>query len=412
MLEKKGVRILISLLAAFALWAYVVMQVNPSTTKTIKGIPVNLTHTEILAERGLAVSSVGTDTIDVEVTGPIADLRHIDSDDVTASVDVTSAAKGENQLNITVRVPSGITVASRSTDRVLVNVEEYTTKEVPVTITYTGTFGENEEGTTVSVGTGSVTVSGAESLVSVVEYARGSIDASRLDDTENEISCQLQPVSKEGSTIPGVGLSQETVTVVSVISKVKAVKLEVPVEDYSSDDAIRTTEYPQEIHIAGRADLIKNITGVTADPVDITNLTENTEIELSFSELPEGVHVSTHSEKPVLTLTVEPMVERVFTFVADEIEFVGTSESLTYSIPDDFAVQVTARGPRAEVQTLTRQDIIVSLDVTGLTAGSSYAAVLIEVGGDTADTRFDNVSCIGDVDAVIVTVVRKNGSGG
>ena len=412
MLEKKSVRILISLLVAIGLWVYVVLQVNPSTTKTIRGINVNLTHTETLAERGLAVSSVSSDTIDIEVNGSIVDLRDIDSDDVTASVDVTSAAKGENYITVIVRVPSGITVARRSTDRILVNVEEYTTKDVDVVITYTGTFGENEEGTTVSVGTPTVTVSGAESLVGVVESVRGTIDVSRLDDTENEITCQLQPVSKEGSVVPGVGLSQNQVTVVSVISKVKSVKLEVPVEDYSSDDAVRTTEYPQEIYISGRADLIKDITTLTSDAVDITNLAEDTEIPLTFSSLPEGVRLSRRSEAPVLTVSVEPMTERTFTFTEDEILFSGSTEGLTYSVPENFAVQVTARGPRAEVQSLTKEEMTVYLDVTGMTVGSGYAPVTVTVGIRTDGVDLSNVTCIPAVDAVLVTVTRSTGTGG
>lgn len=412
MLEKRGVRIIISLLIAIGLWAYVVLQVNPSTTRTIRGITVNLTHTEILAERGLAVSSMSSDTIDIEITGAIATLRDIDSDDVTASVDVTSAAKGENSLNVTVRVPSGITVTNRSTDKILVNVEEYATKEINVSITYTGTFGENEEGTTISVGTPTVTVSGAESLVNVVEIARGTIDASRLDDSENEITCQLQPMSKEGSSIPGVTLSQETVTVVSVISKVKSVKLEVPVEDYSSDDALRTTEVPQEIYIAGRADLLKDITEVTADAVDISNLTENAEIPLTFSELPDGVRLSRRNEAPVLMLNVEPMVERVFTFTANEITFAGASDGMSYSVPSGFVVQIAARGPRAEIQELVKEDITVALDVSGMTSGSGYALLQIEADDRTDELDFDDISFVADVDAVLVTVTRSDSSEG
>ena len=219
----------------------------------------------------------------------------------------------------------------------------------------------------VAVSSPTVTLSGAESLVNIVSYARGSIDASRLSSDETDITCQLQAMTQDGSQVSGVTMSPDTVTVTSIISEAKDVKLTVPITDNSSDDAVRKTEYPQTVTIVGRSDVLAPVTAVTADPVDISNITENTEIALKFSSLPEGVSISTaKADSLILKLTVMNMSDRTFTFSAEDIKLIGGKDGFSYKFADDFSMTVTVRDTHDVINSLNKNDITISADVSAL----------------------------------------------
>ena len=245
MLNNKKFNVILSLIVAAILWMYVMAEVNPAATKSIKDISISYIHTDMLTERGLAMSAGSASTLDIEVTGSRSALSSVTAGDISATVDMAVAVKGDNEIAITVRVPSGITVTRKSISKISATVESLVSKEVDVSIMYTGKFKENQQGLTVAVSSPTVTLSGAESLVNIVSYARGSIDASRLSSDETDITCQLQAMTQDGSQVSGVTMSPDTVTVTSIISEAKDVKLTVPITDNSSDDAVRKTEYPQ-----------------------------------------------------------------------------------------------------------------------------------------------------------------------
>ncbi len=376
MLNNKRVTFVISLIIAIVLWAYVVGNVNPTSTIQLKDIPIAYTHQDVLAERGLAVSGVSAEKVDLEVTGSRADLKNLNVEDIYAIIDVATAVKGENEISLTTRQPSGITITRKSVGKVSVIVENMATKNVNIDIAYTGTFKENESGSVVSMSTDTVDVSGAESLVNIVEKVVGNIDASRVQTKPKETSCELVPVNKDGKPVAGVSLSQQSINVTSVISVTKSVKLTVPVTDKSSDNYMREITAPDQIMIVGTAEDIKDITAVKADEIDISNIGESTEIPIEFSDLPKGIEISSKSDAPKLKLTVYELKDRDFSFNADEIVFQGKNSSLAYKASSDSKITVTVRGKSHIIDALTKPDIKISADVSQLKSGTTKVPII------------------------------------
>jgi YbbR domain-containing protein len=372
MLKNKKVKIVISLVMAVLLWAYVIGEVNPSAKEIIRNVPISFAHTDMLAERGLAISAVSAEKIDIEVTGSRAEIKNFNPQDIQAYVDMSSAAKGENELSISVRVPSGISVTGKSMGKISVSVEPLTSKTVDVSIMYTGTFAEHTEGTTIAISHPQVTVSGAESLVNIVEYARGTINASRVKTEETDITCELQPVNADGTPVDRVSLSQREAKVTSILSETKSVKLTVAVTDNSSDDSKRTTKAPESVLIAGRADKLRGVTAIAADTVDISNIAESTEIPLEFSHLPEGVFISDSNVDMVLKLTVEGQTNRKYTFTPDEINIDGKNSKFNYELSPDFKVEVMVRAVPDDLADIQKEILKVSVDVSQIKEEGSY----------------------------------------
>lgn len=401
MLNNKKFKLILSFIIAVLLWAYVVGYVKPTDTRTIRDIEVNIVHSDLLAERGLAVSSVSISTIDIEVSGDRSLVSSLGSGDFGATADVSGAGVGENEINIVLRVPSGITVTSRSATKVIVNVEELISKSVDVEIAYTGTFEDGTEPELVSLSSSTVTVSGAESLVNLVDVAHGNVDSSRVTDEESSATVELQPVSSDGVAVSGVSLSQKQVTVRSILSKTKEVKLTVPVKDDSTDGAKRETEVPETVTIKGRADDISSVSVVTADTVDITDITEDTEIALTFSNLPDGVEIAQANSDLVLKLTVDPVTEETYTFTSSELQLSGKSDTMQYTVRDT-EITVTVKGLQSVIDELKKEDITLTADVSGYEEGSGSVSAPLSA-KCTADITQITVSPT----SIVVTVAEQ-----
>ena len=378
MLKNRTVRIVISLLASLGLWIYVVGSVNPSFTKVIRNVPVSLTHTVELEERGLAVSGMSLETVDVEVSGPRSIIGDLEAGDMSARVDMATATKGENEMPIkVVGVLTGIEVNSTSASNVTVNVEDLTQKEVDVTVEYEGELAEGAAGTTVEITYPKVIVSGAESLVDMVKSAKGIIDAGSLTETLTEIDCALQPVNEDGTPVAGINVSHANVGVKSILSITKGFAPKVSVVDESNDGLIRTTEVPEEIHVFGRADAVNSIKNLEIDEVVVTGITEDREIPMTIN-LPEGVALAEQSVDPKLLLKVVQSASKKLSYTQDEIEIKNREDGAEYTFPQDTEVTITLTDSEEAIKSISKTSLMLYIDATKLTEGSNQAEILWE----------------------------------
>ncbi len=370
MFENKKINMVIAIICATLLWAYVIGSINPTAQSRFTGIPVTLTNTEVLENKGLAVSSCSVESVDLLLSGSRSDISKLSNDDISAIVDLSNALEGENEFTIDIYVPDGIDIEQRSVSRVVVKVELLTTAEVDVDIVYTGDTDEGSEVMTTSVSQDTVTVRGAESLVNMVDAARGTIEITRVGDEESEISCALIAVDESGIQVENVRLSQSSVTVTAFMAYSKTVSLDIQVTDESDDDLERTWTGPEEIVICGKAGLLDDIDSIEAEIIDITDITEDTRIEV-VPVLPEGIYISGSNGSLTLTVTVREIeTEAAFTFTEDDIILIGTSEDISYTI-EEMEFTVTVTGTASELDSISDSDITIEADVTGITQGES-----------------------------------------
>ena len=84
--------------------------------------------------------------------------------------------------------------------------------------------------------------------------------------------------------------------------------------------------------------------------------------------MPEGVQLA--EENPTLTadITVREMATRTFTFDSSDILFSVEAEGLSYSIADA-QFEVTLTGRESVLAELSQEDIVLTVNTEGLTAG-------------------------------------------
>ena len=128
MLNNKKFNIVLSLIIAVGLWAYVIGETNPTDTRTFRDIPITFVNGEVLANSNLAVLEASADTMNVTLSGTRSNINKISEKDITAVVDLADAAKGTNELKINVRVPDNVEIEDKSINKVTVVVENSKSK--------------------------------------------------------------------------------------------------------------------------------------------------------------------------------------------------------------------------------------------------------------------------------------------
>lgn len=368
MLENKKVNLVISFILAFALWFYVVGQMNPPTKKTYRDIPIMLVNEQTLYDNSLAVLSRSDDSMRVTVSGRRDVINKLSKADIVATVDLSDAAEGNNKLSIDLKIPENVEIDNQSINDITVNVEERITKTKDIRVQYTGTFESDAEPATVKLDPETVKVSGAKSIVEKVSFVKASVDAEVLSEELGSATSTLTAVTSGGSPVNGVTLSRDKCKITSIIYNTKTVKLVVPVKDDSKDNYTRHVSYPKSITVKGPASDLSEIVEVTAAEIDITDLKENKKI-LIVPELPDNVDVADKDKSLAVTVKVskskgkasKEKETKTFTFTEDDVE-IRNSENEAYAVKaESLEVQIT--GTSEQLSKIKSSDIVLFVDL-------------------------------------------------
>ena len=304
---RKIINIIIAIVVAIGGWIYVVYNNDPMTEVRYKDIPVTFEGEEDLANRGLGISQVSTDTIDVTLSQKRVDTSHISADDITVVADVSDAAEGENGISLQINSPSGTQVAEAERRAISVEVEESETVEERIYVLYTD-GNDDVEPVTSNMTSTKATVMGAKSEIERVDKVAALISN---NDTNNRVwnfTKGLTALDESGDEIEHLVIYPGEINFKAYTGFTKTVKLNVVTEEKAEsasaasedeedegDGYTRTFTAPDTIVIKGAEDTISNVDQITTKLIDINNMYEDQEVELVY-ELPEGVHIAYESE--------------------------------------------------------------------------------------------------------------------
>lgn len=128
--EKKTNNLLpkiLSVLAAFALWLYVFQAVEE--TRVFKEIPISIENFN--TNLGLDVVSGYENAVDVTITGTKSILNEINSENIHASVDLSSVTeRGTYVVDLNVSVPTSVKVTDKSVTQIKISVDKTIEKQM------------------------------------------------------------------------------------------------------------------------------------------------------------------------------------------------------------------------------------------------------------------------------------------
>ena len=378
MLNSRKSKIIISLVVAIALWVYVVGEMDPQIKKTFRSVPIKYVNEQALAEKGMAVSSLGKDQMSVTLSGKRSLFTRMDSEDLLAEVDLSNAAVGTNELSVELNVPSGLESTHQSVSKVVVKVERRISQKKQIRVSYLGNYASGEEPTTLSISPSSVTVSGAKSLVRKVSYIRATVQKSRLSGKAASVTASLMPVDSSGYEVKDVVLSQKTVHIRTALYKTKSVKLNVSVKDSSDDSGNRTYDAPDRVTIKGPQSKLADIDEIKSKPIDISDIHKDTTVKIE-PILPDGVELASDSGNLTMTVNVKNGdYSKDFVFRGSDIEVNDLGSDYDAQILTD-SVKVTVAGSSKQLSAVKKGDIHLSVGAGDLGEGTHEVQIEAEL---------------------------------
>lgn len=361
-----------SLGLAFMVWLTATLQVDPVGVAVFNNVPILMVENDAMI---LANRTTLRRTVSVTVRASESVRRLMTAEDITVRADISNLPAGTHTVPLEVTTPRRATVDS-SPSQITVVLEQKQARQKPVEIVIVG---EPPTGYLRGEPIPSVTqviVFGTLAAVDRVESLRAVID---LRDRRSQFveEVHLQPVSANGTNLTDVTLGQESVTVtVDIRQREDVVDVSIrPVIDFDSVPAgyvVRLNTYtPQTATVRGSPAALALLPDILdTETIDLTNRTASFTISVPIilpGTLNRDVTLLAGATVEVSIAVEARVVQAQFDDVP--VSALGVGDGLTVRvIPSRVTVLVTGAQPLLD--TLSDDDITVTVDVDGLAPGT------------------------------------------
>lgn len=320
--------IVLAIVLAVILWAYVIGEVNPETETTISGVPLRVVGTNVLESKGLTLLTEFDDTVTVVISGRRSDVYNVNANKLSAKIDVSNCVEGENQISVQISAPDKVSKAEARDGDFLVLVDKIVTEDKPVDIQVSGNLSADTSVEVVDISADKVSVTGPSTYVEQVSALAGVLE---VKDNSNEYnrSVELTPVDEDGNPVERVELSQPAVTVEAEKMLTKTVGVEVVTTGTAPEGMTVAPTSNLKLKIRGRYDDVKGISSLKTAPVNISGIKENTTVDVTV-QLPPNITALDSGGDPIRNQTDDSVVIKVdFTVrtAADEADNAGGNDA-------------------------------------------------------------------------------------
>ena len=361
--------LLLSFILALVIWINAMQVGDPDVKRAIQ-IPATLIG---LPEDVTRVRPTN-DNLPVLITyeGPTSIVSSLSRDDFTAIIDVSDVEPGQDTIvPIDVQAKdTRVTLEAPIPETVTVRLEKLVTREIDVRLEIRGDVARGHTMGEPLIDPPTITVSGTETEVDQLDFAQVTVFLN--DDTQTRIESP-QPLfyDRQGrvASVNGLQLSTDQVQVTIPIDESADFATKVITADVTGQVApgyrvLSATVNPPSVLVTGRPTQLAIPFTVKTEPIDITGLTETFQGPVSLV-LPEGITLDSVTEITV-TVQIEPFSStKIYN---QPIELLGVNEELEVTIVPD-TVRVVLFGPSPVLDSLTEQEVRVTLDLFGLEPG-------------------------------------------
>ncbi|KAB8141888.1 hypothetical protein F8S13_17300 [Chloroflexia bacterium SDU3-3] len=377
-LRSTGLRLILSIGLAFALWVYVSFRENPSDTAVYQDVPVkidNLGPSLITVDRnGLPTANQATITVSAE--GPQNLLQSLRQSDVHAFADVTNLGAGDHQVPINVSTTrDGLSRILFKADPSLIpiRIEQVITKTVPLTVEVEGNVPfsfEQREPELSSAGKRieRITVSGPENRIERIATAQISANVNQLTANYNSPR-PIEPVDENGNVITGVTITPASVDVlIPIVSSVgiKRVPIIPMVEGSPASGQLVSSiaVTPEFVTLTGSSGSLDAVQSIATEPVPIAGGSGTISRTVKLQP-PAGVTLLASEPSSVeVVINTEPIAQAFSTTLPAEVVAINVGQGLTVSISPNI-VQLRLSGDTSTISTLNTRQIQGTVDMSG-----------------------------------------------
>ena len=290
---------LLCLIAAGALWGYVMNEQNPQVENTYT-VPVETRN----LDRSLVATNVPS-TVKVKVRMSRSDMIYMRSDNIKAYVDLTGITDGDYpNTPIHVSVPGDESVVSVTPKTFDLNEDTYAVKTLPANVQIFGTPETNFSVESKKVTPDTITIAGSSAMIAKADRAVVSVNIAGKEKSFTEFD-SVNILDADGNTVTGLDIMPSQVKV--------AVKMKEATKLGNLPIRIDTKGEPAKGYKVGRITITPPVAPITApisffssnktldlDPIDVTGASSDIHQVVNVN-VPSGGSVAV----PKVTVVVE-----------------------------------------------------------------------------------------------------------
>ena len=343
-----------ALALSIAVWISAVTSADPDETRTLPDAVL----VEIIGQStNLVLNSDIPKSVIVTLRAPVSVWRLIDANPqlVRVVLDLSSMSSGYHTSDLQIQVNARpVQIVSVSPQTISFTLEPLTKKTLAVDLSLAGEAAVGYQVGEASMEPVQISISGAQSQVEKVMRVRVAVDLNGIRENFDQV-LQVEALDKDGQIVEGLTISPDSVNVVLPVTQQGgyrdvAVKINYIGRVASGYRLTDLSVFPPIVTIfSANPDLVSNLPGVIeTQPLDLQNAQDDINTRLALV-LPEGVSI------------------------------VGDQTVLVQAGVSPNSVDVILSGPLPLLDTLTRQSIRATVDLTGLSVGTYQITPKVEV---------------------------------
>ncbi len=370
-----------ALALAMAVWISAVTSADPDETRALPFlVPLQI----VGQDPSLVLNSEVPAEVEVTLRAPRSIWKIIEADTQTvrAILDLSGLSSGGHNLDPQIQVDvRPVQIVSFAPHSINFTLEPLATQTLSVDTSLSGEVAIGYQAGDINIEPVEVVVAGAQSQVQKVKRARISVNLSGIRENFDQ-TLPIEILDENGKPVDGVTVSPDSIHVTLPVSQQGgyrdvAVKVLVMGRVASGYRLTDISVFPPIVTVfANDPQLVNALPGVVeTQPLDLQNAQEDiiTRLELS---LPFGISVV--GEQTVLIQAGVSPIESSITLAGESVEIVGLDNGLSAQV-SPLSVDVIVSGPLPLLDTLTRQDVRVTVDLTGLGVGTHQIVPRVEI---------------------------------
>ena len=401
--------LLVAFVIATVIWVIAIRIDDPVDSRdyVIPLTPINLPASRILVENTV-------EGVQITVDGPTSVLNEVTANDFVAIADLSSIVADISSIDIQVQFvnetidPEDLSIGKPIPPQTTITVDRLITRDIAVQLIVAGSAAAGYEIGQGTTDPATIQLTGPSQRVNAIAEARVTVV---LDNSRESFNAPRRPIFYDQSgnvaSVSGLTPSAEQVQAIVPIEQLDGVAAVPIVVNWTGLPAsgyrlTNLTVSPDFVQVSGTPEQINNLGSLQTQTIDITDLTESFTQQVAL-DLPDGIEL-VEVNPFVVTAEIEPLLSTEILRVEPVIRGLATPLTVTLDVE---TVRITLFGPLPIVDTLTEDDVRVTLDLFGLESGTHEVVPAVDVFAEEIEVR----SILPDVVTVFITNVVTSTAG-
>lgn len=395
--------LLFAIALSLVVWVVATLQSDPVETRILE-IPVE--HVGLPADATL----VGRppDSVFITIEAPVSVLDETSADDFSAVVDLSDVPYGEAEVEIVVSGGSDqIEIQDKLPESATLRLDQIVTREIPVILQIRGEVPRGHRLGNVVLEPETIRVTGQAQRVNQLSESRVTVF---VDDAREDFTEQRSPTFYDvnGNVASVVGLSvdpQEVEVILPVVELAGFAEKPITVvwdgEPAQGYRLLDVSVEPSSVQVTGAPDLLEGLRMQT-EPIDISGLSETQTLSTGL-DVPDGISL-VDVEPIFVTVVIESILSS--DIVQRPVEARALEEGYE-AILDPEEARVFLFGPLPILDTMTEEDVRVTVDLFGLLTGTHVLEPFVSLAVDGIEVRSTQPPAITVIISRSITVTEE-----